>query len=59
MLRFVASNPGMWHFHCHLVTHMEEGLQVVFNVAEQHQPAPTDAWYDGQTLDRALCPAQR
>ena len=59
VLRFVASNPGMWHFHCHLVTHMEEGLQVVFNVAEEHQPAPTDAWYDGQTLDRALCPAQR
>ena len=57
VLRFVATNPGVWHFHCHLVTHMGEGLQIVFNVGEEHQPTPTDAWYKGQTLNEALCPA--
>ena len=27
-LRFVADNPGMWHFHCHLLIHMQHGLQL-------------------------------
>ena len=55
VLRFVASNPGVWHFHCHLLFHMMDGLQMALNVAEAHQPRPTRAWYDGQTLDQELC----
>lgn len=39
-LRFVADNPGMWHFHCHFQYHMMQGLQTVFNVAEELQPNP-------------------
>ena len=37
-LRIIADNPGMWHFHCHLLIHMQQGLQMVFNVGEAQQP---------------------
>ena len=47
VFRLVADNPGMWHFHCHLLYHMFMGLQVVFNVAEELQPAPPTAYYEG------------
>lgn len=47
VFRLVADNPGMWHFHCHLLYHMFMGLQVVFNVAEELQPAPPTAYYKG------------
>ncbi|GFQ08644.1 l-ascorbate oxidase [Phtheirospermum japonicum] len=29
-LRFVADNPGVWAFHCHIEPHMEMGMGVVF-----------------------------
>ena len=48
VLRFVADNPGWWHLHCHLLFHMEEGLQLALNVAEDRQPEPPQAYYDGQ-----------
>ena len=48
VLRWRADNPGMWHFHCHLLYHMQLGLQMVFNVAEERQPEPTDAYWAGQ-----------
>ena len=48
VLRWRADNPGMWHFHCHLLYHMQLGLQLVFNVAEERQPEPTDAYWAGQ-----------
>jgi hypothetical protein len=48
VLRFVADNPGMWHFHCHLIFHMIQGLQAVFNVGVEHQPEPPQSWYDAQ-----------
>mmetsp|Transcript_771 Transcript_771/g.3052 ORF Transcript_771/g.3052 Transcript_771/m.3052 type:complete len:669 (+) Transcript_771:59-2065(+) len=55
VLRFVADNPGWWHFHCHLLSHMVQGLQVVLNVGEDDQPEPPPMWYDGQTLFGDLC----
>ena len=56
ILRFVADNPGMWHFHCHLVVHMAIGLQMVFNVAEERQEPPPASYFDAQTYDGAMCP---
>ncbi|BGP59358.1 hypothetical protein NBRC10512_005153 [Rhodotorula toruloides] len=32
ILRFVADNPGMWFFHCHLTWHMASGLAMQFLV---------------------------
>lgn len=28
VLRFVANNPGVWFFHCHLDFHLEQGLAI-------------------------------
>ncbi|KAF1938344.1 hypothetical protein EJ02DRAFT_457968 [Clathrospora elynae] len=30
LIRFVADNPGVWAFHCHLGWHAEAGLMMVF-----------------------------
>ncbi|KAI8824886.1 Cupredoxin [Fimicolochytrium jonesii] len=30
VLRFVADNPGVWFFHCHIEWHIEAGLALVF-----------------------------
>jgi FtsP/CotA-like multicopper oxidase with cupredoxin domain len=30
LLRFVADNPGVWGFHCHISWHAEAGLAMVF-----------------------------
>ncbi|CEP64953.1 ferroxidase FET5 LALA0_S15e01112g [Lachancea lanzarotensis] len=30
VLRFVADNPGIWFFHCHVDWHLEQGLAAVF-----------------------------
>ncbi|KAH8079475.1 hypothetical protein JL720_9215 [Aureococcus anophagefferens] len=30
VLRFVADNPGMWHFHCHYLIHMVNGLSLTY-----------------------------
>ncbi|KAL6943885.1 hypothetical protein ACO0OE_003777 [Hanseniaspora uvarum] len=30
VLRFVANNPGVWFFHCHIDFHLEQGLAAVF-----------------------------
>ncbi len=32
-LAFVADNPGDWLFHCHILEHMEAGMNAVFRVA--------------------------
>ncbi|VAH81823.1 unnamed protein product [Triticum turgidum subsp. durum] len=32
VIRFVANNPGMWFFHCHLDAHVPMGLGMVFAV---------------------------
>ncbi|KAI8324574.1 hypothetical protein GQ54DRAFT_331640 [Martensiomyces pterosporus] len=30
IIRFRADNPGVWHFHCHIDTHMSMGLNMIF-----------------------------
>jgi FtsP/CotA-like multicopper oxidase with cupredoxin domain len=30
LIRFVADNPGLWAFHCHIAWHMEAGLMMQF-----------------------------
>ncbi|SCU83499.1 LADA_0C11804g1_1 [Lachancea dasiensis] len=30
VLRFVANNPGIWMFHCHVDWHLEQGLAALF-----------------------------
>eukprot|EP00243_Klebsormidium_subtile_P000592 TRINITY_DN1100_c0_g1_i1.p1 TRINITY_DN1100_c0_g1~~TRINITY_DN1100_c0_g1_i1.p1 ORF type:complete len:190 (+),score=47.83 TRINITY_DN1100_c0_g1_i1:329-898(+) len=41
-LRFVASNPGPWFFHCHLISHMHMGMNTVINIRPKSGvfPAP-------------------
>ena len=46
----------MWHFHCHLIVHMNIGLQMVFNVAEEKQAPPPADYFKAQTYDGAMCP---
>ena len=32
LIRFVADNPGMWAFHCHIAWHLEAGLMMQFQM---------------------------
>ncbi|MEK1904399.1 MAG: multicopper oxidase family protein, partial [Pseudomonas sp.] len=32
-IAFVADNPGVWMFHCHVIDHMETGLMAAISVA--------------------------
>lgn len=32
-IAFVADNPGVWMFHCHVIDHMESGLMAAIEVA--------------------------
>ena len=34
VLRFEASNPGLWPFHCHTALHAASGMAMVFQVGE-------------------------
>ncbi|KAI5116373.1 hypothetical protein M0805_008686 [Coniferiporia weirii] len=42
-LRFVASNPGAWFFHCHIDWHLEVGLAVTLVVAPEAMVAAAAA----------------
>ncbi|KAI9014639.1 Cupredoxin [Gaertneriomyces semiglobifer] len=47
-IRFIADNPGIWIFHCHITFHMMEGMATAFVVdPENIPPAPTgfSVWY--------------
>ncbi|XP_078483151.1 uncharacterized protein LOC100178857 isoform X1 [Ciona intestinalis] len=35
VIRFIADNPGVWSFHCHLSFHLEAGMMMAFRVGEQ------------------------
>ncbi|KAJ3111244.1 hypothetical protein HDU96_005878 [Phlyctochytrium bullatum] len=42
-IRFVADNPGVWPFHCHVASHMVLGMMTVFAEAVDKLPrAPRD-----------------
>ncbi len=49
VLRYVADNPGVWFFHCHVEWHMLQGLEATFIEspfeiqAKQHVPADSYA----------------
>ena len=43
VIRFKATMPGFWYFHCHETQHLMLGLQTVFNILPSQQPAvPAD-----------------
>ncbi|KAK1354456.1 Laccase [Heracleum sosnowskyi] len=48
VIRFVADNPGVWLFHCHIDTHLTWGLAMAFEVAngvgelQTLEPPPAD-----------------
>ncbi|KZC04143.1 Laccase-5 [Dufourea novaeangliae] len=35
VIRFRASNPGVWLFHCHFVFHQQVGMELIFRVGNQ------------------------
>jgi len=37
--RFVANNPGVWIWHCHIVWHLAAGFAVIFNEIPSEQKA--------------------
>ncbi|XP_031283448.1 L-ascorbate oxidase-like [Pistacia vera] len=49
-LRFVADNPGVWPFHCHIEPHLHMGMGVVFAEGIQHvRNIPNEALACGLT----------
>lgn len=38
VIRFRATSPGMWYFHCHMNQHISLGMQMIFNVLPSQQP---------------------
>jgi len=53
VIRFEATRPGFWYFHCHETQHLMLGLQTVFNVLPSKQP-PVPA--DVPTSGSHFCP---
>ncbi|KAJ3666315.1 hypothetical protein Zmor_001765 [Zophobas morio] len=43
IIRFKATNPGYWIFHCHIEFHVEVGMSLVFKIGEDYEmpPVPT------------------
>uniref|UniRef100_A0A8D8WL32 Laccase-2 n=1 Tax=Cacopsylla melanoneura TaxID=428564 RepID=A0A8D8WL32_9HEMI len=40
IIRFHATNPGYWLFHCHIEFHVETGMALVFKVGEHEDMTP-------------------
>lgn len=40
IIRFFATNPGYWLFHCHISFHVEVGMGLVFRVGDQSMVPP-------------------
>ena len=60
-VRFNASNPGLWIFHCHIEWHLSLGMAVVFDVDSkslwsQKNGLPDDYGYCGQITDKTTNP---
>ncbi|KAH8520615.1 hypothetical protein H0E87_001890 [Populus deltoides] len=54
-LRFVADNPGVWAFHCHIEPHLHLGMGVVFAEGVQHvAKIPKEALSCGLTGKRFM-----
>jgi hypothetical protein len=39
-VRFVADNPGVWQFHCHIKSHQVMGMNIFFVEAAEEIPPP-------------------
>ncbi len=39
-VRFIADNPGVWPFHCHVTWHFVMGMQAIFIESPNKIPAP-------------------
>ncbi|KAI5056285.1 hypothetical protein GOP47_0028103 [Adiantum capillus-veneris] len=39
-LRFIADNPGVWSFHCHLEPHMHMGMTIIFAEGVEYLTTP-------------------
>lgn len=48
-LEFIANNPGVWMFHCHIEHHMANGMMTVIQY-EGHQPSGPAAEIFGETV---------
>ncbi|XP_078042066.1 uncharacterized protein LOC144472650 [Augochlora pura] len=40
ILKFQASNPGYWFFHCHFIYHQLSGMEMIIRVGEQEDLPP-------------------
>lgn len=40
IIRFKATNPGYWIFHCHLEDHVQSGMAMVIKVGEHDDMPP-------------------
>lgn len=40
--RIVANNPGVWHVHCHILVHSEDGMAILLNESFSRDPPPPD-----------------
>lgn len=43
IVRFNATNPGYWFFHCHVANHLEMGMGAVIKVGENEEMAKPPA----------------
>ncbi|KAF8403525.1 hypothetical protein HHK36_011629 [Tetracentron sinense] len=55
-IRFVADNPGIWAFHCHIEPHLHMGMGLVFSegVELAHQKDIKQGswlWFDREDVD--------
>ncbi|KAJ4431307.1 hypothetical protein ANN_19904 [Periplaneta americana] len=41
VIRFIATNPGFWFFHCHFAYHLEGGMSTVIQVGKRSEFSPT------------------
>lgn len=48
LIRFIADNPGMWAFHCHLAWHVEAGMLMQFLI----RPEMVKDWKVPDTVSR-------
>ena len=42
VIQFLADNPGYWFMHCHVETHLREGMAVIINETHGSQTSPPD-----------------
>jgi hypothetical protein len=61
LISFVADNPGMWAFHCHVGWHTEAGLMMVFATRTQEMrgwkvPEEVDGLCGLEGVERGMAP---